>query len=263
MQVEAAEQVRWLNAFKAMLERSILQPASALKIDGCAYHHGGHYFLCPGRLRELASAAPGTSDTPWRLSAEAHERLRRAMLAQRIYCNQLDLPLSLSGRSPFVTRDTAAASFPRDKGLDVLAPAGNARWKAGRRSGSGGSVSAPGAGGRRQGTLSQPGHQAGAGAERDFRDALRRPALPSPRQLARQRPWPEQVCLGKREAGQAQLLRALPGPGASGDPRRRKLRSARRPAAATGPGWDWRRFEGTTVPQLPLEEIDKGWTSIS
>ena len=26
-------------------------------------------------------------------------------------------------------------------------------------------------------------------------------------------------------------------------------------------GWDWRRFEGTTVPQLPLEQIDKGWTS--
>ena len=30
-----------------------------------------------------------------------------------------------------------------------------------------------------------------------------------------------------------------------------------------GAGWDWRRFEGTTVPQLPLEELDKGWTSIS
>ncbi|MFP3904715.1 MAG: polysaccharide lyase family 8 super-sandwich domain-containing protein, partial [Armatimonadota bacterium] len=26
-------------------------------------------------------------------------------------------------------------------------------------------------------------------------------------------------------------------------------------------GWDWRRFEGTTVPQLPLEVIDRGWPS--
>ncbi len=32
MQVEPAEQVRWLRAFKGMLERSMLQPASALKL---------------------------------------------------------------------------------------------------------------------------------------------------------------------------------------------------------------------------------------
>jgi hypothetical protein len=43
LQVEEAEQVRWLNAWKAMLERSMLQPSSAFKIDGSAYHHGGHY----------------------------------------------------------------------------------------------------------------------------------------------------------------------------------------------------------------------------
>jgi hypothetical protein len=28
-----------------------------------------------------------------------------------------------------------------------------------------------------------------------------------------------------------------------------------------GLGWDWRRFEGTTTPQLPFEELDKAWGS--
>jgi hypothetical protein len=118
MQAEATEQVRWLRAFQAMLERSILQPASALKIDGCAYHHGGHYFgyafsAVPG----LAETVQRLSDTPWRLSAEAHERLRRTALAQRIFCNQRDVPLSLSGRQPF----TDYCSHLLPEGLDRLA----------------------------------------------------------------------------------------------------------------------------------------------
>ena len=70
IQVEAAEQVRWLNAWKAMLERSILQPSGALKIDGSAYHHGGHYHsLCPGRLRNYPRVLQELHGTPWRLSA--------------------------------------------------------------------------------------------------------------------------------------------------------------------------------------------------
>lgn len=37
-------------------------------------------------------------------------------------------------------------------------------------------------------------------------------------------------------------------------------------AAASGceaAGWDWGRFEGTTVPHLPLKDLDKGWPRIS
>ena len=30
-----------------------------------------------------------------------------------------------------------------------------------------------------------------------------------------------------------------------------------------GAGWDWGRFEGTTVPYLPLDKLDQGWTGIS
>ena len=121
MQAEEAEQVRWLRAFKAMLDRSILQPTSALKVDGCAYHHDGHYFgyafaAVPG----LAGTFQKLSGTPWRLSADAHERLRRAALAQRIFCNQRDVPLSLSGRNPF----TEYCSRLLPEGLDRLARSG-------------------------------------------------------------------------------------------------------------------------------------------
>ena len=124
MQVEEADQVRWLTAFRDMLERSMLQPASALKIDGSAYHHSGHYHsyasnafgTLPPLLRDL-------KDTPWRLKAEAHERLRRAMLAQQIYASRVDLPISLTGRSPF--RGTHGFIRPRAlEGLDILARCG-------------------------------------------------------------------------------------------------------------------------------------------
>ena len=57
------------------------------------------------------------SGTPWRLSAAAHERVRRAMLAERLFCNQRDLPLSLSGRRP----NTESVD---PEGLDFLARSG-------------------------------------------------------------------------------------------------------------------------------------------
>ncbi|MBM4083734.1 MAG: hypothetical protein FJ272_03005, partial [Planctomycetes bacterium] len=121
MRVDAAEQVRWLRAFKVMLERSILQPASALKIDGCAYHHGNHYFhYAYAAVPQLAETLQKLSATPWRLNAEAHERVRRALLAQRIFCNQRDEPLSSRGRMPF----TEYSLKIRPQGLDCLARSG-------------------------------------------------------------------------------------------------------------------------------------------
>src|SRR5262249_53821979 len=30
-------------------------------------------------------------------------------------------------------------------------------------------------------------------------------------------------------------------------------------SGSDGAGWDWARFEGTTAPQLPLNELDKAW----
>ncbi|NUQ65267.1 MAG: hypothetical protein HUU20_22600, partial [Pirellulales bacterium] len=117
VQVEPEEQVRWLNAFQAMLEKSMLQPTSALKLDGSAYHHSVHYFAyARNAFATLPDLMQELNGTPWRLGAAAHERVRRAMLAQRLYCNQLDLPLSLSGRRPFGTDFYS-------KGIDRVTPA--------------------------------------------------------------------------------------------------------------------------------------------
>ncbi|MBM4082990.1 MAG: hypothetical protein FJ278_25000, partial [Planctomycetes bacterium] len=119
MQPDAAERVRWLRAFKAMLERSILQPTSALKVDGSTFHHGGHYFAYACyQMPGLCAIVQKLSETPFRLNAEAHERVRRAVLAQRIFCNQRDVPLSLSGRHPF------GGSTVNPWALDLLARSG-------------------------------------------------------------------------------------------------------------------------------------------
>jgi len=257
MQVEATEQARWLRAFRAMLERSILQPTSALKIDGCTYHHGGHYFhYARATIPALASMVQQLSETPWRLSPEAHERVRRAMLAQRIYCNQRDLPLSLSGRKPF-------SSWHQDlvpAGLDLLARSGTPDGKQAVDP----EVAAaylrvvPGA------VNKEPYRGLGIKPEPEPNGCF---VMPYAALLSHRRDnWLASVhgqskyCWGTERQSKVNCFGLFQGLGhleilAGGNPVS---------ASASGRqelGWDWRRFEGTTVPQLPLEKIDKGWTS--
>ena len=257
MQVEPAEQVRWLRAFKAMLERSILQPTSALKIDGCAYHHGGHYFhyafaAVPG----LASTLQQLSDTPWRLSLEAHERVRRAMLAQRIFCNQREEPLSLSGRGPFVRY--CMSILPQ--GFDVLARSGTPDGKQ--------AVDPETAAAYLrllpEAANKEPYRALGLKPEPEPNGTF---VMPYAALLSHRREnWLASVhgqskyvwgterqskvnCFGLFQGlGQLEIL-------AGGSP------VTTRASGQDEAGWDWRRFEGTTVPQIPLVAIDKGWTS--
>jgi chondroitin-sulfate-ABC endolyase/exolyase len=257
IQHEAAEQVRWLRAFKAMLERSMLQPASALKIDGCAYHHGGHYFgyafaAVPG----LAETVHRLSGTPWRLNAEAHERLRRAALAQRIFCNQRDLPLSLSGRQPF----SAYCSRLLPEGLDRLARCGTP---------DGTQAIDPEAAAAYlrlvpEAVTKEPYHGLGIKPEPEPNGCF---VMPYAALLCQRRDnWLASVhgqskyVWGTERQSKVNCFGLFQGLGhveilAGGNPVGAK--ASGREAA----GWDWRRFEGTTVPQLPLEQIDKGWTS--
>ncbi len=262
VQVEPAEQVRWLNAFKAMLERSMLQPTTALKIDGCAYHHSGHYF---GYARNAFGTLPPLlqqlSDTPWRLGAEAHERLRRAMLAQRIYCNQLDLPLSLSGRRPFGS-DFYIKSVDRiaPQGLDVLARCGTPDGKREVDP----EVAAAYLRLVPEAAKNEPYHSLGIEPEPDPNGTF---VMPYAALLCHRRDnWLASVhgqskyvwgserevnvnCFGLFQGlGHLEIL-------AGGTPVSAKA------SGREGLGWDWRHYEGTTVPQLPLEKIDKGWTS--
>ena len=257
MQAEAAEQVRWLNAFKAMLERSILQPTSALKIDGCTYHHGGHYFhYARATIPALASMVQQLSETPWRLSSEAHERVRRAMLAQRIYCNQRDLPLSLSGRKPF-------SSWHQDlvpAGLDSLARIGTPDGKQALDPEAAAAYLrlAP------EAVNKEPYRRLGIKPEPELNGTF---AMPYAALLSHRRDnWLASVhgqskyVWGTERQGKVNCFGLFQGLGhleilAGGNPVSAKA-SGRQEL-----GWDWRRFEGTTVPQIPLEKIDKGWTS--
>ena len=253
IQVEATEQVRWLNAFKAMLERSILQPTSSLKIDGCTYHHSGHYFAYgSSTIPELASTVQQLSDTPWRLSTEAHERIRRAALAQRIFCNQLDVPLSLSGRKPF---EKSSMSI-RPKGLDVLARCGTPDGKQAI------DLEVAGAYLRLvpEAVNKEPYRSLGIEPEPEPNGTF---VMPYAALLSHRRDnWLASVhgqskyVWGSERQGKVNCFGLFQGLGhieilAGGNPVS---------ASASGRqelGWDWRRFEGTTVPQVPLEKIGK------
>ncbi len=123
-QRDEAERVRWLNAWKAMLDRSLLQPEGPFKPDGSAYHHRGHYHsyaqnafaLLPALIAEIKG-------TPWVPGVEAQERFRRAMLAQRFYCNKLDRPISLAGAVRSRAAFTTASCLPTEMWPLMRSPA--------------------------------------------------------------------------------------------------------------------------------------------
>lgn len=262
VQIEPAEQVRWLSALKAMLERSILQPTSAFKVDGCAYHHSAHYF---GYARNAFGTLPPLllqlSGTPWRLSPEAHERVRRAMLAQRIYCNQRDLPLSLSGRRPFAS-DFYIKESDRvsPAGLDALARCGTPDGQQSIDPEVAGAFLRlmPEAAGK------EPYSVPGIEPEPDPKGTF---VLPYAALLChRHDNWLATVkgesryVWGSEREGNVNCFGLFQGIGhlevlAGGDP----VNAG--DSGRDGNGWDWRRFEGTTVPQLPLERLEAGWLS--
>jgi chondroitin-sulfate-ABC endolyase/exolyase len=262
VQVEPTEQVRWLNGLKAMLERSMLQPTSAFKIDGSAYHHSGHYFAyARNAFGTLPPLLQQLGDTPWRLSGEAHGRLRRAMLAQRIYCNQLDLPLSLSGRRPFGS-DFYSKNVDRisPQALDVLARCGtpDGKQQVDPQVAAAYLRLAP------EAVNEEPYSTLGIKPEPDPNGTFVMPyaALLSHRRddwLASVHGQSKYIWGSERQANE-NCFGLFQGIGhleilAGGTPVSAKA------SGRDGHGWDWRRHEGTTVPQLPLETIDKGWTS--
>jgi len=228
-----------------------------MKIDGCTYHHGGHYFQYAfAAIPGLASTIQQLSDTPWRLSAQTHERVRRAMLAQRIYCNQLDVPLSLSGRKPFV--EYCMRILPR--GLDALARSGtpDGKQEIDAEVAAAYLRLAPGA------VNEQPYARLGIKPEPEPNGAFVMPygALLSHRRgnwLASVHGQSKYVW-GTERQGKVNCFGLFQGLG------HLEILAGGNPVSAKGSGreesgWDWRRFEGTTVPQLPLVKMDKGWTS--
>ena len=72
------------------------------KEDGTAFHHWGHYPAYEtGALRSLASLFLLLSDTPFRLTPDAYQCFKKAMLVIRLQSNLHSWPRSLSGRHPY------------------------------------------------------------------------------------------------------------------------------------------------------------------
>ena len=262
MQPDTAEQVRWLNAWKAMVERSILQPSGAFKVDGSAYHHGGHYHsYAQAAFSNFSIVIQEVRDTPWRLSAEAHERLRRAMLAQRLYANRFDLPISLKGRSPFVPGYGLIVPYGV-AALERMALMGTPDGKEpiDREMAAAYLRLAPEAADK------EPYRRLGIKPEPEPNGTF---VMPYAALLSHRRDdW--LVCIkgqsryvwGSERQAQRNCYGLFQGLGnleilAGGTPVSAKA------SGRDGPGWDWGRFEGTTVPHLPLKQLDKGWTKIS
>lgn len=104
MQVDPAEQVRHLHAYSRRLDLDIRKEdgPDGYKPDGSAFHHRFHYFAYAGySTRSLVNLVEPLSQTAFRLSPAAMERLKQVALAMRFYCNLRDLPLPLAGRHPF------------------------------------------------------------------------------------------------------------------------------------------------------------------
>ena len=175
-----------------MIERSILQPISALKIDGSTYHHAGHI---PLRLSD--HARPGGNAArpqrhalggwvPRRTSGSAGPRWPSGSSATSATCR-------FRSAGDAFPSSTIPMSYPKDW---TTWHERIARRPRGHRPGGRGGLPAAGARGRPEGTLPQPGIKPEPEPNGCFVMPYVRAAEPSPRQLAGQPPRPEQVSSG-------------------------------------------------------------------
>lgn len=88
---------RWLNNGYQYTEGS----APCFKSDGTVFHHRHHYpAYAIGGFDGAVSAVWLLCKTPFAVSAQGHENLRKALLEMRFYCNLRSFPLAFSGRHP-------------------------------------------------------------------------------------------------------------------------------------------------------------------
>ena len=255
---EPTEQVRWMNAWTTMMEQSLSQPSGAFKIDGSAYHHGGHYHsYAQGAFANFSKFLTDLQDTPWRMSAAAHEQLRRAMLAQRLYANRVDLPLSLKGRSPFTPGYGLILPYGV-KALDTLARLGSPDGKEpiDREVAATYLRLAP------EAAAKEPYLSLGVKPEPEPNGTF---VMPYAALLAHRREdWlvcvrgQSRYCWGSERQARRNCYGTFLSFGAL------EILAGGKPVSAKasgtdGAGWNWARFEGTTAPQLPLEELEKAW----
>lgn len=103
LQTNEGEKARYLRALKRRLDMDLVdQSANGFKPDGSAFHHGFHYFAYASySVNSLVNQLDALAGGPWQVGPEALARVKKVLLNMRFYCNERDLPLSLSGRHPF------------------------------------------------------------------------------------------------------------------------------------------------------------------
>ena len=125
MQRTTPEIVRALKAFSKYLSAEILfEGANGFKIDGCAFHHGGHYYsYARYAVNSLVLSVQALSRTPFAISEKAYNRLKKVLLSMRFYSGLKEPYLSLHGRHPFAPGNIMPAAFYKlalssPKGID-------------------------------------------------------------------------------------------------------------------------------------------------
>ena len=98
------QKVQYLNCFSRWIDNGLM-PASGLndafKIDGSAYHHANHYpAYATGGMTGAVRMVYFLNATPFQVSEAAHDNLKKALLTMRFYCNKKHWPTSMSGRHP-------------------------------------------------------------------------------------------------------------------------------------------------------------------
>lgn len=104
MQEDARGKIRDMESFSSWLSRGLL-PAkgldAAFKKDGSAYHHANHY---PAYAKDAFNGVTPVmyvlSDGPFRITEDAHETLKKALMAMRLYSNKAQWLISVAGRHP-------------------------------------------------------------------------------------------------------------------------------------------------------------------
>lgn len=104
VQEDTKEKIRDMESFSSWLSQG-LRPAKGLdpafKKDGSAYHHDNHY---PAYAKDAFNGVTPImyvlSGTSFRVAEDAHETLKKALLAMRLYSNKTQWLISVAGRHP-------------------------------------------------------------------------------------------------------------------------------------------------------------------
>ena len=112
---EPVKQAGFLTAFRDWIERNLKLGEGLLGIlkeDGCIYHHCGHYIAYGnGGLEGITTLIYALSGTPFAVSNEVCENVRRVLEAIHFQCHGVNVPIVFSGRHPLGKMQITAANY--------------------------------------------------------------------------------------------------------------------------------------------------------